>query len=93
MSDLDRIARGVEALRYIARGWSAAQTARHLGIADGTVDRRLRHLYGILGARNAAHAVAIAGMQRLLSADDLRAAAAERVPGWKPEDAATEGAG
>lgn len=87
MTTSDRIARGVESLRYIARGWSQAQIATQLGVADATIDRRLRHLYGILGAKNAAHAVAIAGMTRLLSADDLKAAVAERRSGWKPEDA------
>lgn len=87
-TELDQMARGIEALRLIARGWSAAQVARALEVSDTTVDRRLRKLYGILGARNAAHAVAIAGMQRLLSAEDLRAALGDRRVGWKPEEEA-----
>lgn len=78
-----RLADGIEVLRYIARGWSAAEAADALGIAEDTAKSRLRRLYGLLGARNAAHAVAIAGVQRLLTAEDLRAAVADRRVGWR----------
>lgn len=78
------LAVGIAVLRLVARGWSAKQIGAVLDISAITVDRRLRQLYGILGARTAAHAVAIAGMERLLSGDDLRAAAADRRIGWKP---------
>lgn len=77
---------GLEALRYIARGWSAGETGEQLRLSTETVKSRLRRLYGILGARNAAHAVAIAGMQRLLTPEDLKAALADRRAGWRAED-------
>jgi DNA-binding CsgD family transcriptional regulator len=82
-----RLADGLEALRYVARGWSGADTGRAIGISEAAVRTRLRRLYVLLGARDAAHAVAIAGVQRLLTAEDLRAAVAERRAGWKaPEE-------
>lgn len=84
-----RLDDGIETLRYIARGWSAGEAAREIGISEAAAKTRLRRLYGLLGARNAAHAVAIAGMQRLLSAEDLRAAVADRRVGWRaPEEEA-----
>jgi len=82
-----RLNDGIEALRYIARGWSGADTGRAIGISEDAVRTRLRRLYSVLGARNAAHAIAIAGVQRLLTAEDLRAAVADRRLGWRaPEE-------
>lgn len=82
MSTADTIAEGIEVLRLLARGWTPTQVATQLRISDTTVSRRLRKLYGVLGA---AHAVAIAGVQRLLAPEDLRAALEDRRTGWKPE--------
>lgn len=79
---------GLEALRLIAQGRSTVEIARELHLALDTIKGRLRRLYGLLGARNAAHAVAIAGMERLLSAEDLLAALGNRRVGWKPEEEA-----
>jgi DNA-binding CsgD family transcriptional regulator len=77
---------GLEALRYKARGWSHAQTARECGVTEDAVRSRLVRLYEILGARNTAHAIAIAGVKGLLTRDDLMAAVADRRPGWdEPE--------
>lgn len=80
----DDLAKGAPVLALLARGWTSKHAAGHLGLSESTVDRRLKRLYAALGARNAAHAVAIAGLQRLLTPEDLRAAAADRRDGWRP---------
>lgn len=81
-----QFAEGIAVLRLTARGWPQPEIAAELHMTVDVVKRRLRFLYEVLGARNSAHAVAIAGMERVLSAEDLRAAVADRRPGWKPEN-------
>lgn len=82
---------GLEALRLAMRGYGHAAIAAELRLPSDTVKGRLRRLYTQLGARNAAHAVAIAGVEGLLSRDDLRAAVADRRPGWTPRAVEEEG--
>lgn len=76
MSNVRRL--GAEVLRYTARGYSYAETGTALGISADAVKSRHTRLYELLGARNAAHAVVIAGVEGLLSRDDLKAAFADR---------------
>lgn len=65
-------ARQLEALRWIARGYTSEAAARHMGCEAGTVRDRLHIAYRRLGARSAAHAVAIALIHGLLTADDIQ---------------------
>lgn len=78
---------GLEALRLIVRGHTATSAADAMYLSADVVRLRLRILYRILGARTAAHAVAIAGMQRLLTAEDLKAAVTDRRTGSTEEGA------
>jgi DNA-binding CsgD family transcriptional regulator len=77
---------GMAALRLTARGMSNPEIGAVLHISSESVKGRLHRLYALLGAVNATHAVVIAGMERLLSPEDLRAAAEARRPGWRPGD-------
>lgn len=52
-------AREAEVLDLIARGRTKVTAAAELGIAPQTVKSHLGHIFAALGARNAAHAVAI----------------------------------
>jgi DNA-binding NarL/FixJ family response regulator len=55
-----------EILESVARGCSSAETASELGITAGTVRVHKRNLYGKLGVRSQAEAVAVALNRRLL---------------------------
>jgi DNA-binding CsgD family transcriptional regulator len=69
-------------LRLAANGHTNAQIARELGIHPRTVDRHLAEVYTRLGARDRAHAVAIAlavgelGVHEIFVPDQQREAAA-----------------
>jgi len=63
--------RQLEALRWIARGYTSAAAARHMGCEAGTVRDRLHIAYRRLGARSAAHAVALAMARGLIRPDDI----------------------
>jgi DNA-binding NarL/FixJ family response regulator len=52
--------REVQVLRLIATGSTRATAAAELGLAPSTVRRHAARIFAVLGARNAAHAVAIA---------------------------------
>jgi DNA-binding NarL/FixJ family response regulator len=60
-------ARQVEVLRLLADGWSNAEIARRLAIAEETAKTHVRHLLGKLGARSRSHAVAVGFRHGLLS--------------------------
>jgi DNA-binding CsgD family transcriptional regulator len=83
-----RLEDGLAVLRLAARGMSNPQIGTVLHISSESVKGRLHRLYALLGAVNVAHAVVIAGMERLLSPEDLRAAAATRRPGWVEDGSA-----
>jgi DNA-binding NarL/FixJ family response regulator len=59
-------AREVQVLSVIARGGTKAAAAEELGIAPQTVKSHLGHIFCALGARNAAHAVALGHCRGLL---------------------------
>lgn len=82
MTHNSRLEDGLAVLRLAARGMSNPQIGAELHITAETVKGRLSRLYMILGAVSLAHAVVIAGVERLLSPEDLREAAATRRPGW-----------
>lgn len=65
--------RELQILRLLATGAGAAEIARTLYMGLGTVKTDTSRLYGRLGARNAAHAVAIGYAQGLLVPADARA--------------------
>lgn len=77
---LERYAKAREVLRFLARGWSHAEIGEELGMTVSAVQNRVMRAVRLFRARNAAHAVVIAGLEGVLTPDDLRAAAAERVP-------------
>jgi len=89
MTRNSRLEDGLAVLRLAARGMSNPEIGAALYITAETVKGRLHRLYTILGAVNLAHAVVIAGVERLLSPEDLRAAVATRRPGWS-EDGITQ---
>jgi DNA-binding NarL/FixJ family response regulator len=60
--------REVEVLALIAAGGTRDEIARHLGMASGTVASHMSRIYRALGARNAAHAVALAHGSGVISA-------------------------
>lgn len=64
-------ARQRQILALTASGYTAAQIATRLGIQPSTVHERLHRVYRKLGARDRAHAVAIALVTGLLEADDI----------------------
>lgn len=88
MTHNSRLEDGIAVLRLAARGMTNPQIGAELHITAETVKGRLGRLYTILGAVNVAHAVVIAGVERLLSPEDLRAAAATRRPGWGEDSGA-----
>lgn len=49
----------IEVLAYVSLGYTSARIGDELGISDAAVRQRLKNVYYKLGARNAAHAVAI----------------------------------
>lgn len=51
--------REIEVLQLIAAGETKEEIARHLGLSPSTVSRHMSRAYRALGARNAAHAVAL----------------------------------
>lgn len=55
----------VDILRYLAEGLSVPRTAQKLEVAETTIKTALRRAYSRLGARTAAHAVAIMYNQML----------------------------
>jgi DNA-binding CsgD family transcriptional regulator len=55
-----------QVLHMLASGYGAREGAQRLGIAVGTYRIHLSTLYQVLGAKNAAHAVAIAAKAGLL---------------------------
>lgn len=57
--------REIEALRLLADGQTQAGMAQRLGTTERTVRRVTRALYAKLGARTAAHAVALATQHRI----------------------------
>jgi LuxR family transcriptional regulator of spore coat protein len=71
-----------QVLRMVANGYTNAQIARELAIHPRTVDRHLADVYTRLGARDRAHAVAIAltvgelGVHEIFVPDQQREAAA-----------------
>ena len=64
-------AREVEVLSEIAQGRTKSETAKHLGIAPNTVKSHVGNIFDALGARNAAHAVAIGHCRGILSQGKL----------------------
>lgn len=52
--------RALEVLTLTATGLTKQQISRQLYITDATVKTHMRHVFTALGARNAAHAVALA---------------------------------
>ena len=83
----NELALGLEALRLAARGLTNPQIAAVLHLNVDTIKGRLHKLYVLIGARNAAHAVVIASVERLLTVEDVRAAVADRRVGWRaPEE-------
>ena len=63
-------ARQLEVLALIARGVSTDGIARDLVVSSCTVRTHVRNILGILGARNRAHAVAIACLTGLIWIDE-----------------------
>ncbi|WP_433368433.1 response regulator transcription factor [Actinoplanes sp. CA-142083] len=67
--------REMQILRMLADGYERTEIARRLGTVRGTslgtVKADMVKLYGRLGARNAAHAVALGHQYGLLGADAL----------------------
>lgn len=61
--------RQVELLRLVADGLAYAEIARKLWISIDTVKSHARRAYAAMGARNGAHAVAIAYRTGVLSVD------------------------
>ncbi|MEU4967820.1 LuxR C-terminal-related transcriptional regulator [Streptomyces smyrnaeus] len=60
-----------EALLWIARGHTLAAAGREMGVTDNGVNALLRLAYRKLGARSAAHAVALAMARGLITAADI----------------------
>ena len=52
--------RELEVVRLIAAGETKEEISRRLGLSSSTVSRHMTRIYRALGARNAAHAVALA---------------------------------
>jgi DNA-binding NarL/FixJ family response regulator len=63
--------REVQVLVGIANGRSNKQIARELQLSVDTVKTHLRRLYSRMGARDRAHAVAIADRRAILSRADV----------------------
>ena len=57
MSAVRLTPREVEVLRLIARGFSYARAAQHLGVSPHTVASHIKKLYGKLGVHSAGAAV------------------------------------
>ena len=66
-------ARQLEVLALIARGLSTEGIAGELVVSPCTVRAHVRNILGILGARNRAHAVAIACLTGLIGIDECAA--------------------
>lgn len=64
-------ARQREALVWIARGYTADQAARRMGISRDTVLSHLKRIYARLGARTGPHAVALAMVAGLIHPADI----------------------
>lgn len=60
-----------QAMMGVARGLTAAQIGRRLGIAMDTAKTHMRNAYHALDARNGPHAVAICLKYGLLTEDDI----------------------
>ena len=69
---------GLEVLRMYARGMTGTEIGAVLHIAPGSVRSRMKRLYRHLGARSIAQAVVIAGIEGLLTREDLRVAYEDR---------------
>ncbi|MEU3826490.1 helix-turn-helix transcriptional regulator [Streptomyces sp. NPDC029080] len=65
-------------LALAGSGYTASQIAGRLGIRASTVNERLHRTYRKLGARDRAHAVAIALVTGLLDVEDIE------LPGPRP---------
>lgn len=63
--------REVEVLRLIAAGGTKEEISRRLGLSPSTVSRHMSRTYQALGARNAAHAVALAHGSGLIAPQPL----------------------
>ena len=66
-------ARQLEVLALIARGLTTDRIAGELVVSPCTVRAHVRNILGMLGARNRAHAVAIACLTGLLVIDEYAA--------------------
>ncbi|WP_171117848.1 helix-turn-helix transcriptional regulator [Streptomyces sp. Z423-1] len=71
--------RQLQILALAASGYTAAQTAARLGIQPSTVHERLHRVYRKLGARDRAHAVAIALVTGLLDPVSVELPPGERL--------------
>jgi len=58
-------------LRQLARGLKVKEAALETRHSPNTVKAHKRHIIWKLGAKNSAHAVALAFVQGILTADDL----------------------
>ena len=58
LRSLGLTAREAQALRFVALGHTAMQTAAEMGIAGRTVEKHLQHIYEKLGVRNLSEATA-----------------------------------
>ena len=63
-------ARELEVLALVARGATTEEIAAELFVSRNTVRSHVRHIMDKLGARNRAHAVAIAFSAGLISIDE-----------------------
>lgn len=61
--------RQLELLRYLAGGYTYAQIGRRMGISCNSVRVKAHKLYGRLGVRNSAHAVAVGYQRGLLAVE------------------------
>lgn len=66
MSAVRLTPREVEVLRLIARGFSYARAAEHLGVSPHTVASHIKKLYGKLGVHSAGAAVMRAARLRII---------------------------
>lgn len=74
--------RQLDVLRLVALGANASQIASELSISEATVRTHVKNLLDRLGAKNRAHAVAIAMTSGLLGRNPRRSADARVEPVW-----------